>query len=302
MTNHISDTKLSEFTEQSAEPSTVAAPSVQTLNSPAHGSNMNTLQSEETQQIETSSLRAHGNNEELSHDLLTVRNFIHKIITLSQEFLTSLNEKGDTNTSPHIMEQKINRRPTHSNSKETLNHHLLHDIYTALETVAKQHQFHKHDKTLQNYHLRSKETLPQSLPQQIHNLQQQINKLHRLQTNQEEPPRNFHRKPETRTCFRCAKYGHVAKFCRSRPLSKKSQTNHRTHFFKEQPPIRQRHRKQLHPTGHNSSVYDTLHNWQLLTLKSGKNCSSRKTKPQHKHKLNQASPQKSSLTPATHSE
>ena len=95
MTNHISDTKLSEFTEQSAEPSTVAAPSVQTLNSPAHGSNMNTLQSEETQQIETSSLRAHGNNEELSHDLLTVRNFIHKIITLSQEFLTSLNEKGD---------------------------------------------------------------------------------------------------------------------------------------------------------------------------------------------------------------
>jgi len=160
MTNDTSDTKFSEFTEQSAEPLTVAEPSVQTLISPAHDSHMNTLQSEENLQIETSSPRAHGNNEELSHDLHTVRNFIHKIITLLQEFLTSLNEKGDTNTSPHITEQKINRRPTHSNSKETSNHHLLHDIHTAIETIAKQHQFQKHDKTSQNYHLRLRSTVP----------------------------------------------------------------------------------------------------------------------------------------------
>jgi len=104
MTNDTSDTKFFEFTEQSAEPLTVAEPSVQTLISHAHDSHMNTLQSEENLQIEISSPRAHGNNEELSHDLHTVRNFIHKIITLSQELLTSLNEKGDTNTSPLIME------------------------------------------------------------------------------------------------------------------------------------------------------------------------------------------------------
>ena len=193
----------------------MAEPSVQTLISPAPDSNINTLQSEENLQIETSSPRAHGNNEELSHDLHTIRNFIHKIITFLQEFLTSLNETGDTNTSPHITEQKINRRSTHSNSKETSNHHLLHDIHTAIETIAKQH-----DKTSQNYHPRSTKTLPQSLPQQIHNLQQQIYKLYRLQTNHEEPPRNFHRNPETRTCFWCEKYSHVAKFCRSKPLSK----------------------------------------------------------------------------------
>ena len=162
-----------------------------------------------------------------------------------QEFLTSLNEKGDTNTSPHIMEQKINRRPTHSNSKETLNHHLLHDIHTAIETIAKQHQL-QDKKSYKNYP-QSIEKIP--LSQQIHNIQQQVNKLHRLQTNHEEPPRNFHRKPETRTCFRCAKYGHVAKFCRSKPLlqNKKSpQTNQRTHLLRKQSFIRQQHHQQLH--------------------------------------------------------
>ena len=292
MTNYISNTKLSEFTEQSAEPSTVAEPSVQTLISPAPDSNINTLQSEENLQIETSSPRAHGNNEELSHDLLTVRNFIHKIITLSQEFLTSLNEKEDTNTSPHIMEQKINRRPTHSNSKETLNHHLLHDIYTAIETIAKQHQFQKHDKTSQNYHLRSTETLPQSLPQQIQNLQQQVNKLHRLQTNHEEPPRNFHRKPESRTCFRCAKYGHVAKFCRSKPLlqNKKSpQTNQRTHLHRKQSFIRQQHHQQLH------NLYDPLSNWHVSPRCSKKISSPDPTTFPHKTNTKQTSSQISNL-------
>jgi len=295
MTNDTSDTKFSEFTEQSAEPLTVAEPSVQTLISPAHDNNTNTLQSEENLQIETSSPRTHGNNEELSHDLHTVRNFIHKIITLSQEFLTSLNEKGDTNTSPNIMEQKINRRPTHSNSKETSNHHLLHDIHTAIETIAKQHQFQKHDKTSQNHHLRSTETLPQSLLQQIHNLQQQVNKLHRLQTNHEEPPRNFHRKPETRTCFRCAHYGHVAKFCRSKPLSKKSQTNQRTHLFREQSFIRQQHHQQLRNLGYNPSEYDPINNWQLSPRCSRKISSPNTTTLPDKTNIKQTSSQISNL-------
>jgi len=281
MTNHISTTELSEFIEQSAEPLPATDPSVITITSPAPDDNTNKLHPEESLQIETSSPRAQGNNEKLSHYLLTARNFIQRIITLSQEFLTSLNEKGDTNTSPHIMKQNIIRR-THSNTKESLYHHLLHDIYTAINTVAKQHQFQKHDKTSQNYHLQSTETLPQSLPQQIQNLQQQVNKLHRLRTNHEEPPRNFHHQPETRTCFRCAKYGHVAKFCRSNLLlqtQKTPQTNQRTHLFKKQMLIRQRPSKQLQPMRHKFSVRDPLHNRQSLTLhKKTKSFSARKTK------------------------
>ena len=242
---------------------------------------INLPQPEQNSQIETSSLRAHGNNEELSHDLHTVRNFIHKIITFLQEFLTSLNEKGETNISPHLTTQQIGRRLSHSNPKEMSNYHLLQEIHDAIETSAKQHQVHKYDTTPQNYNPRSNATLHRSLMQQIHNLQHQVGKLHRLQTSQEAPQRNSHRNPETRTCFRCAKFGHVAKFCRSKLLSTKSfQTNHRTHPFREQNFIRQPHQQQLRNLGHNLSEYDPINNWQSSPRCFSKISSPDTTKPE----------------------
>jgi len=89
MTNDKSHTNFSEFNEQSAEPLAVAEPSAQTLTSHAHDSIMNPPQPEDNSQMETSSPRTHENNDESSHDLYTVRNFVYTIITLLQEFLKS---------------------------------------------------------------------------------------------------------------------------------------------------------------------------------------------------------------------
>ena len=82
MTTDISDTDSSELNAQPAESIAAAEPSAQMLTSHTQDGIINLPQPEQNSQIETSSLRAHGNNEELSHDLHTVRNFIHKIITL----------------------------------------------------------------------------------------------------------------------------------------------------------------------------------------------------------------------------
>jgi len=302
MTTDISDTNFSEVNKQSAEPSAMAEQSAQTLTSQEHDNIMNTPQPEENLQRKTPSTQNHENNVEPSYDLSTVRNFVSTIITLLQEFLKSSDEKGDTNTTQCITKQKTIGQQNHNNSKEMLYHQLLCELHKVMDLTTNQRRFQLHDTKSHPNSPQSTETISQSISQQLYNLQQQVRQIHLIQMSQEKPQRHKPHKPETRVCFRCEKYGHVAKFCRSRPLSKKSQTNHRTHLFKEQTPIRQRHRKQLHPTGHNSSIYDTLHNWQLPTLKSGKNFSSRKTKPQNKHKLNQSSPQKLGLPSAIHSE
>jgi len=242
MTNDISDTEFSECNEQPAEPLPAAEPSAQTLTSHAQDGNMNPPQPEENSQMETSSPRTHENNEEPSYDLHTVRNFIYKIITLLQQFLTSSDEKGDKNTTQCITKQKTIGQQKHNNSKETPYHQLPCELHKAIELITKQHQFQLHDKKSHKNHPQSTETIPQSLSQQLHNLQQQVGKIHRLQTSQEKSQRHSPRKPETRSCYRCGKYGHVAQNCRSRPLPKKLlQTNQRTHLFREQNFIRQQH-------------------------------------------------------------
>ena len=275
MTTEVSDTDSSELNEQPAESIAVAEPSAQRLTSHTQDDISNLPQPEEISQIETSSPRAHENNEKLFHDLQTVRNFIHKITTLLQEFLTSLNEKEETNISPHITTQQADKPLSHSHPEEMSKYHLPQEIHDAIETSAKQPQDHKYDTTPQYYNPRSNPILHKSLMQQVHNLQKQIGKLHRLQTTQEAPQRNSHRKPETRICFRCAKSGHVAKFCRSKLLSTKSfQTHQRTHLFRKQSPIRQPYHQQLRNFGYNSSEYDPINNWQ-----SSPRCSSKISSP-----------------------
>jgi len=297
MNNDISDAEFSECNKQPAEPLPAAEPSAQILTSHAQDGIMNPPQPEEHLTMEMSSPRAHENNEEPSHDLSTVRNFIYKTITLLQEFLKSSDEQGDTNRPLHIMTQKTNTRTKHSNSKETSNHHLLHEIYKAIEIIAKQHQFQRHDKTSQNNHSRSTEILSQSLPQQIHNLQQQVGKIHRLQTSQRSQ-QNSHRKPETRSCYRCGKHGHVARFCRSWPLPTKIlPINQRPHLFRKQSFIRQPHHQQLRNIGYNPTEYDPLNNWQLSPLCSRKISSPDATTLPHKNNNKPTSSQRSNLEP-----
>jgi len=181
MTNDISDTDFSEFNEQPAEPSAAAETSAQTLISHAQDSIMHPPQSEETSQMEILSTWAHENTEEPSNDLHTVRNFIYTIITLSQEFLTSLDEKGDTDKTLRITKQKINRRSKHSNSKETSYHYLPRELHKATKTLEQKQQ------------------------SQLQDQQSQTSKT---------------KKPENRECYRCGKFGHIARNCRSRPLPK----------------------------------------------------------------------------------
>jgi len=70
MTNDVSDTDSSELNEQPAESIAVAEPSAQMLTSHTQDDISNLPQPEENSQIETSSPRAHGNNEEPSYDFI----------------------------------------------------------------------------------------------------------------------------------------------------------------------------------------------------------------------------------------
>jgi len=150
MTNDISDTDFSELNEQPAEPLAAAEQSAQTLNSHTQDDITNPPQPEENSQMQTSSPRAHEENEDPSYDLHNVTNFIHKRITLLQEFLISLNESEDTNKPLRIMKQKTNGQSKHSNSKETSYHRLPHKLHKAMEFITKQHQL-QDKKSYKNY-------------------------------------------------------------------------------------------------------------------------------------------------------
>jgi len=214
MTNDTSDTDFSAINEPSAEPSAAAETSSQTLISHAQDSIMNPPQSEETSPVDISSPRVYENNEESTNDLLIVKTFIHSLIKLSQEFLISLDEKEDTNTTLSTMKLKTNEQPKYRHSKETSYHQFLRELLNTIHTMKKQQDSPQQDKKLHITPPQSTHKLQQSLPQQIHNLQKQVEKIYRLQTSQEGRQRNSKRKPETRKCYRCSTYGHIAKNCR----------------------------------------------------------------------------------------
>jgi len=113
---------------------------LQTLISHAQDNIMIPPQSEETSQIETSSPRCHENTEEPSNDLHTVRNFIHTIITLSQDFLTSLDDEDETLESPYIMTHEPHGKPNCCNSKPISCHNLLQDLHQTIKTIENQLQ------------------------------------------------------------------------------------------------------------------------------------------------------------------
>jgi len=196
-------------------------------------------------------------------------------MNLFQHFLSFLDEKTQHETASHNKERDKNIRPRR------------------IQTTNIQPEPTPHASP-------SNQNTQGTIIRKLTAIQQQIERMQ--QTKNDQNQQHLPKKPETRACFRCGKIGHVAKFCRSKPSSKTLQPNCRTQLFEEQMSIRPRHRKQLYPTSQTSSFYDPLHNWQLPTLQSRKNISSRTTKSSNKYQINQSSPQKLDLPAANHSQ
>jgi len=117
------------------------------------------------------------------------------------------------------MKHNTNAKTKTCHSKETSYHHFpcnLLDIITDLtQPSEKSHttyppSIHKHQ---------------QPLPQQIHILQQQVEQILQLQKRQNGFKK---RNPETRTCYRCNTYGHIAKNCRRAPTNKTARPKRKT--------------------------------------------------------------------------
>jgi len=108
--------------------------------------------------------------------------------------------------------------------------------------------------------------LRDSLMQEIKAIHKQIGRIHQLQTDQEQQRPSTTKKTETRTCFRCAKYGHIAKFCRSKP--QQTQTNRfnqqRQQFNQQRPQFPQRQNQWRRPfqTRQNSNNFNSNRTFQ----------------------------------------
>jgi len=95
---------------------------------------------------------------------------------------------------------------------------------------------------------------------EIKSIHKQIGRIHQLQTDRDQQRPSAPKKTETRTCFRCAKYGHVAKFCRSKP--QQTQPNRfnqpRQQFNQQRPQFAQRQNQWRQPfqTRQNSNNFN----------------------------------------------
>jgi len=272
-----SDTKLFDETKQYAEKFPETELNFQTPLPPAHACNINTNPLQDDQKPLASPSLTHGNNKDPINDLHILKNSEQMTMKLFQDFLSFLDERTQHETASHNKERDKNIRPRRIQATD------IHLNPTPHASPSNQNTQGKIMHKLTAIH------------QQIDRMQQTKDDLKQQQ---------LHKKPETRACFRCGKIGHVAKFCRAKPLIQyktASQAQNSTQRHRKQTLFPPRHRTQAHPKMPIAFEYDPLHNWQLPSLHSRKSFPSQNQLPQHTHSLTLAAPQQPSFSPGTQS-
>jgi len=274
MSTEISDTKLCDQQEQSAEKFPETHSNSQTLFSSAHANNINTNPLQDDHEPLASPSLTHGNNKDQIEDLCKPLNFDQTTMKLFQDFLSFLDERTKHETDTHIQKrnENIRQQPTQASDK--------HPNPTP------------HDSLSENPIMRK-----------LTSIQLQ---LERMQLTKGDQKRQHKRKrPETRACFRCDKIGHVAKFCRSKALTKhkvQSRAQNSTQSHQKRTLFPPRPRAQSHPTKPNSFQYDPCHNWALPILHSRKLVPSRNQPHKETQVLTPAAPPTPRASPETQSE
>jgi len=214
MTNDILHPHSPDINAQPAETSAATEMNIQTLTAHSQDDIMNSPQPEKPSPTNTSSPRVHGNNETLLSDLRIAKNFIHTLMTLSQQFLTSLDKTEEMNTTQNTIQHKTNTKPANCHFQEMSYNQFLCNLLDIIKDLSLPHakSYTPYPQSIHNHQ--------QSLPEQIHILQQQVGKIYQLQKSRNGCQTNSNHKPETRTCYRCNTYGHIARNCRRAPINK----------------------------------------------------------------------------------
>jgi len=132
MSTKISDTKLCDEKEQSAEKFPETHSKSQTPFSSAHANNINTNPLQEDHEPLASPSLTHENNKDQIEDLCKPLNF-DQTMKLFQDFLSFLDEKTKHETDTHIQKRKenIRQQTTHKHTREfhTNSHHSTKDLF-----------------------------------------------------------------------------------------------------------------------------------------------------------------------------
>jgi len=246
--------------------------------SSTHANNLNTNPLQDDHGLLVSPSLTHGNNKDPIEDLRKLQNFDQTTMKLFQDFFSFLDERTKHETATHNQERDENIRPQLIQASDIHPNPTPHDLLSHQNTQ-------------------------KSIMRKLTSIQQQLERMQ--QTKDDQKQQHIRKRPETRACFRCDKIGHVAKFCRSKSLTKhimqpRAQNSAQSHQKRTLFPPRPR--AQSHPTKPNAFQYDPCHNWTLPILHSRKLVPSRNQPHKETQVLTPAAPPTPRFSPETQSE